>query len=51
MYSTHTIEFKKLLQLTKLQQASTIQNNNDCEWDPMILTSYIICTSIFKFFL
>ena len=20
-----------------------------CEWDPMILTNYIICTSIFKF--
>ena len=28
---------------------STTKNNNDCEWDPMILTSYITHTSIFKF--
>ena len=26
----------------------TYINNNDCEWDPVILTNYIICTSIFK---
>jgi hypothetical protein len=26
-----------------------IKNNNDCEWDPIILMSYITCTSIFKF--
>jgi hypothetical protein len=24
-------------------------NNNNCEWDPMMLMSYVICTSIFKF--
>jgi len=28
---------------------TNIKNNNGSEWDPMILTSYIIWTSIFKF--
>ena len=26
-----------------------IKNNNECEWDPMKLMSYTICTNIFKF--
>jgi len=49
VYSTHNIEFKNLLQITQQYLVSTIHNNNDCEWDLMILTSYIICNSIFKF--
>jgi hypothetical protein len=28
---------------------SDVCKAEDCEWDPMILTSYIIYTSIFKF--
>jgi len=35
---------------SKFFMVSTIKNNHDCEQDPMILMSYIICTSIFKFY-
>ena len=42
-------KFKKLLQITQLKLVLIIKNNNECEWDPMKLTSYTICTSIFFF--
>ena len=49
VYSTHNIEFKNSLHITQLQLVSAIKSNNDTEWNPMTLTSYIICNGIFKF--
>jgi len=38
-----------VLTIMNLEQISWDPIHNDCEWDPMIKTSYIICTSIFNF--
>ena len=39
------------LVITQLKLVLIIKNNNECEWDPINLTSFTICTSIFKFLL
>ena len=39
-----------MLQITQLQLVSTVKNNNDCEWDHMIFTSYNTWTGIFSSF-
>jgi len=42
-------KLKNLLQLPQLKLVLIIKNNDECEWDPRMLTNYTICTSILSF--